>query len=426
MSWLLFAVLTAACLVMLVHGLAERGRFLQFPFLAAAAFLAFIVPQIPGLVESRFLPEAATAKTLFLSVLCLLMCWVGWNVGMRSSAPSTTAFSERRLLHVALVLSLAGAYFYHKFGELPDDERLRGMLTGTAVAYLFFAKLLTYGLAIALLCFMQRPSRLALAIIAFDALFVLERIFIAGRRSETAEFLLLIALALWFQKRWAVPRAAMAAGVALGLLSTLVAEEYRQATHYSSPPDWDAIARIDIGEKWDRLLMEGGSEMRNAVMAIDRIDREKTFNYGMGHWNSLVFAYVPAQLVGNSIKNALVIPVPEVFERDYAPTTGSTATGMTDAFASFWFFGCLKFFAIALVLGWVYASAMRGNTIMQLVYMLSAMPSILVITHFTNEIVIAWVHIAIFFIPALLYSRVRTSRPVAGSPGVSQLETVAG
>jgi hypothetical protein len=38
--------------------------------------------------------------------------------------------------------------------------------------------------------------------------------------------------------------------------------------------------------------------------------------------------------------------------------------------------------------------------------MLSAVPSILVVSHFTNEIVIAWVHMAVFLVPALYYARV--------------------
>lgn len=409
MSWILFSVLAAVCVGMLAHGLIVPGRYFHFPFLAAGAVLVFVLPQVPGLISSPFVPNDATAKTLFLAVLCLIMSWIGWSAGQYGGGSPAIPLSERRLLHVALVLSLAGAYFYYRFGQLPDEERLRGMLTGTAVAYLFFAKLLTYGLAIALLCFIRRPTRLALAIIAFDSLFVLERIFIAGRRSEAAEFLFLIALALWFQKRWVVPRMAVVAGFAISLASVLIAEEYRQATHYSAAPDWSAVAQIDIGENWDRLLGEGGPEMRNAIMAIDSIDRAKVFNFGLNHWNSLIFTYVPAQLVGNSLKSALMIPLPDVFERGYDPMTGSTATGFTDSFASFWFFGCIKFFVIAMILGWIYKAAMNGSTIMQIVYMLSAMPSILVITHFTNEILIAWVHMAIFLVPALVYS-------IAGRP----------
>ena len=51
--------------------------------------------------------------------------------------------------------------------------------------------------------------------------------------------------------------------------------------------------------------------------------------------------------------------------------------GMMDAFASFWYFGCLKFALIAAILGFIYKAAMRGNTTMQLLYMLSVMPSML-------------------------------------------------
>src|SRR5690606_29217298 len=113
---------------MFVHGMAARGRYYHFPFLAAVAFLCFIVPQVPGLLAGPFLPEAATSKALFLAILCLLMCWAGWKVGVNASGPSDVAFSERRLLQVALALSLAGAYFYHKFGQLPDEQRPRGVL----------------------------------------------------------------------------------------------------------------------------------------------------------------------------------------------------------------------------------------------------------------------------------------------------------
>lgn len=410
MAWLMFFILTAVCMIMLARGLMVRSHYFHFPFLAAGAVLVFILPQVPGLIANHTVPDDATSKTLFFAILCLVMSSIGWSVSQSGGKGPSISFSERRLLYAALLLSLAGAYFYYRFGQLPDEQRLRGMLTGSAVAYLFFAKLLTYGLAIALLCFIHRPSRFALMIIAFDSLFVFERIFIAGRRGEAAEFLFLIALALWFQKRWAVPRTAVAAGLAISLVSLLVAEEYRQATHYSEAPDWSAVAEIDIGRNWERLLKEGGPEMRNAIMAIDSIDRRKTFSLGVSDWNVLVFTFVPAQLVGNSVKNSLLIPTPELFERGYDPMIGSTLTGFTDPFSAFWYFGCLKFFVIALALGWIYKAAMHGSTIMQILYMLSAMPSILVVTHFTSEIMIAWVHIAAFLVPVLVYSAVTRRR----------------
>lgn len=406
MDWIAFFALTTLCLVMLAHGLIRSGRFYQYPFFAAAIFLTFVLPQVPGLANSQFIAETALAKTLVLSVLCLGMVWIGWNVGVTAQPPRDAAFSETRLLWAAAFLSLFGGYFFYKFGQVPDDERLRGQLTGIAVAYLFFAKMLTYGFALALICYARRHSFFALAIVLFDTAFYLERIFIAGRRGETAEFCVIIALAFWFQKRWAVPRMAVLAGLLASVVGLLGAEEYRQATYYGDETDWSAVMTIDLAANWDRLLAEGGPEMTNAVNAVEEIDRKKEFNYGLSHWNSLVHTYVPAQIVGAGLKQALMIDVPEIFAFGYNPSIGSTSTGMTDAFASFWYLGCLKFFLIAWIMGWMYAAARRGHTVMQVVYILSVTPAMLAVTHFTNEVAIAWVHMAAFFVPAFLYARV--------------------
>lgn len=410
MSWLLFSILGGLALVMLLHGLLVPGRFYHFPFFAAGIFLSFILPQLPGVLNNPFLPAGAIDKTLFFAITCLGACWVGWAAGRRSRGMRDFAFSERRLLQAAGAMSLIGAYFFYQFSQLPDEERLRGLLTGTAVAYLFFAKLLTYGFAIALLCYVRNPSKLALAIILFGSLFYLERIVVAGRRGETADFFLMIALALWFQRGWAVPRAAVVGGLALSLVGMLGAGEYRSATYYTEKSQWSSVLDIDLSANWEQLIREGGPEMTNAVMVIDNIDRHKDFDFGIGHWNSMVFAYVPAQIVGQSFKDSLLIELPPYFERGYQPTIGSTWTGLADAFASFWYFGFVKFLLLGGVLGWIYTAATRGNTIMQVVYMLSAVPSILSVTHFTNEIVIAWVHLAAFMGLALLYARIPDSR----------------
>ncbi len=61
-------------------------------------------------------------------------------------------------------------------------------------------------------------------------------------------------------------------------------------------------------------------------------------------------------------------------------------------------------------MGRIYSAARRGSTVMQLVYMLSAVPSMLTITHFTNEIVIAWIHLAAFMIPVLIYAQLQENR----------------
>jgi hypothetical protein len=410
LAWFFFALTTAFCIALVVHSLLVRGRYFHFSFLAAAIFLIFVTPQMPGIISSRFISEGAVVKTLFFSILCLAMCAIGWAWGMRGRRIRDLLFGESRLLVGAAVLSLVGAYFFYKFDHLPDEQRLRGILTGAAVSYLFFAKLLTYGFAIAILCYARKPSYAALSIVLFDTVFYLERIVIAGRRGEAAEFCLIIALAFWFQRRWAVPRYAVVASLLFALVAMIGAGQYREATFYNGTTNWSALLNIDLKENWNQLIAQGGGEMTNAVTAINYIDERKGFDYGIEHWNSMVFAFVPAQLVGTEFKKSLAIPVPSVFQLGYETAVGSTSTGMTDAFASFWYFGCVKFLIIAWTMAWIYAAAMRGNTIMQLIYMMSAVPSMLTITHFTNEIVIAWVHLAVFMSPALYFARLPSPR----------------
>lgn len=409
MAWVLTTLLLLLSVAILAEGFWRRGGFYGFPFLAAAMFLIFVLPQIPGLVVDRFMPDESLTRAVFFSCLCLVMCGAGWWLGVGASGEPRTIFSEQRLLVYAAFLSAVGAYFFHKFGLLADEERLRGFLSGTSVAYLFFAKLLTYGLAIALLCFARRRSALALCIILFDCLFYFDRIVIAGRRGDAAEFALLIALAYWFQARRTVPRALVALSLVFALIGLLTAGEYRAATYYGGAPDWSAVLDIDPARNWRNLQAQGGAEFRNLAISMDYFAETHRYDYGATHWNTLVHSYVPAQIFGPAIKEALYLPPPSdsYYPRHYEPLPGSTPTGMMDAFASFSYFGCLKFALVAALLGAIYSRAMHGQTAMQILYMLSVLPAMLVVTHFTNEIVIAWVHIAIFILPGLFYARIR-------------------
>jgi hypothetical protein len=404
MNWAvsLFVIFAATCIGMTGYGLVRRGAAYSYPFLAAAICLTFVLPQIPGLLNDRAVPESALAATLLMALLCLLMCHVGWHVGLQGSPSNEHSYSEQRLLHVAVILSAVGSYSFYKFGQLPDEERLRGLLSGTSVAILFFARLLTYGFAIAVTCLVNRRSFLAWAIVCVDTGFYLQRIFIAGRRGETAEFCLIIALAFWFRHKWAIPRTLVLAGLLMSLVGLLGAREYRAASWYGETKA-ATIADIDLYKNWKELQDEGGPEMRNAVYAIKEKSETGDFEYSFGTWNNLIFSYVPAQLVGESFKSGLMLTLNPTFERGREPPVGSTYTGFYDAFGSFWYLGCFKFFVIAALMGSIYVRALRGDEAMQILYALSVVPSMLVITHFTDEIIVSWVHIGVFLLPAFWY-----------------------
>jgi hypothetical protein len=425
MNWLLIYTLAAVCLGLLLLAMRRPGGIYAYPFVAGATFLFFVVPQLPALANDPFLPPDAFAKAAVLCVLCAAMCGLGWAVGKRPMIGMSWTFDERRLLWIAAVLSLTGAFFFFKISRLPDELTSMDQWTGLPVAYLFFAKLMTYGFAIAILSFVRRPSLFALTIILYDATYYADRFLSAGRRADTAELFVLIVLGLWFQRGIAVPRVFAVVAIVATALAIPSTGDYRAlAKAHDGWPGWSEVSKIDVWRNFDEMFQKGGFEMRNAVHRIHFVDETLNLDYGAWHWNTLVFNYVPAQIVGASFKASLMIPLGErQFSPDYESQIiiGTTHTGMADAFASFWYFGALKFFVVAYLLGRIYRAAAAGNTAYQIVYMISLTPATHVITHETQWIFSLWVYMALLFVPFLALARVKPSFSRFHSPDYPRL-----
>jgi hypothetical protein len=146
------------------------------------------------------------------------------------------------------------------------------------------------------------------------------------------------------------------------------------------------------------------------------------FDFGISHWNELVFRYVPAQLVGADLKDALTISVdtPAREEFLYTPVTGSTLTGMNNTFQSFWYFGSLEFGVIGFVMCRLWRAACLGSMNAQLMYSLVLSQALESITHSTDNFIAPWVHMGLFLLPALAFARQRTWK---GKPEVSAINS---
>ena len=105
----------------------------------------------------------------------------------------------------------------------------------------------------------------------------------------------------------------------------------------------------------------------------------------------------------------MMLKVPAM-ARDYNALVGTTETGMADAFQSFWYFGALKFFLISYLLSRLWASAQDGQMAGQLTYMLSVVPATHVVSHQTDWVLMAWVHMILFLVPSLALAVVAGGR----------------
>ena len=406
----------AVCAFLLLQGMLKRGAIYQFPFLAGAVFAGWALPQLIGLSNESYLPPGAFESTLLMASLCGVMSWLGAVAAGPPYRKPVWVYDDSRLLLVSAVLSVVGAYFYYAITQLPEDLTGVSSWTGLPVAYIFFARLLTYGFAIAVLLFARSRSRVALLIALFCAVFYFDRLVIAGRRQEMGEVVLMIMLAWWFQRGRCVPRPLMLAGLVAGALFVNSIGDYRNASGQKEGPKWNEIANIDFVGNLQYLTEHGGAELDNAAYIIAAVGRTLDFDLGVAHYNALVFAYVPAQLVGADVKQALFLPYenwryddgqpsPAFAQFFYVPVPGSTITGFSDTFASFWYFGCLVFFAIAYCMQKLWWWARGGSFLAQLLYMLMPMSALEAITHSTDSFLMPWVHIAAFLLPPLYFAR---------------------
>ncbi|MDX3924431.1 MAG: hypothetical protein QHC90_01315 [Shinella sp.] len=403
MNALLTFLLLLTVLWLLAQGLSGREKLFQFPFLTGVITFSFILPQVPALINDRFLPDGAFARTVAFTILCLVMCRLGWSSRARPLSFLSWNFDYKKLLIVSYILSIAGAYFYFKLSRLPGDLTIGVQISGMPVVYLFIARLMSYGLCIAILCLARRVTWPALLIIGFDLIFYLDRIVVTGKRAEAIELVGMFCLAFWFHRRWAPPRVLVLGGVLLGTLLMNSMGDYREITRENSRPVWQEIGEIDVEKNLRTVLEEGGFEFRNAIMRIHHTNSTMEFDYGKFHWNRLVFSFVPSQFLGTEFKESLMLAVPAT-ARDYDPVTGTTETGMADAFQSFWYLGALKFLILAYLMCRLWASAERGEMAGQLVYILSIVPAMHAVSHQTDWVLTVWVHMLIFLVPSLAFA----------------------
>lgn len=426
MTIFLLILLGALCAFLLGWGLWKPGRMCAFPFLAGATFAGFVLPQAIGITVGEGHPARGTNDALLMSILCAGMCYVGWII---SDAPAESLhwdLDADRLLGAGAVLSGIGVFFYVLIARLPPEILETGGWTGLPVAYYFFAQVLRYGFAIAVLLFAQTRSRWALALAAADSVILVYMIVIRARRGIAIEFFLVILCAFWFACRKTLPRWAMLLMVGTGVIGVAGTAAYRSTMYQDQAyggmlrheVPWEDLARIDFVDVFLTYNQEEAHEFRNLVYLMSVTDE---FDLGLSYWNDFVFTFVPAQAVGAELKDGLRFDLPGEVTDPLSPG-GTTITGMGDAFQAFGWFGCLVFFAMAFVLRRVFESAQAGQVAAQLIYMVVIASVLHTITHHTKWFVTGWVHMAVFLLPCLWWAR-KSVPSVARSGGPSSWQS---
>ncbi len=411
-------LLLMACVGLAAQGLRTSVRAYE-PFLPmSAVFFGFAWLQLHGLWRNEhLLPVGALERVAFMTLLCLVGFWWGYSRKVRPLKFLDGVYNERRLLGASVLLSAIGGGFFFAISRLPEDVLSNSLPSGLLVAYRFFALALSYGFALAWLLWARFGSRSALSVACFGAAFYFDRIIIAGRRAEASEFFFIAILALLFGRGRKLSRIGILASMVIMVVAMHSTGQYRTLARESGWRETLMTGSIDFFANLRSIALYGGEEMKNAVYVMDAYSETGEFDFGLSHWNLLVFNYVPAQIVGASFKSSLKVDLPDVAASvyGYQASTGSTLTGMVDSFGSFWYFGALNFAVIGAILRKIWRSAWSGSLGSQLLYMLLITNALHTVTHHTNRFFSPWIHMSMFLFPLLLWARRVPPTPPVGS-----------
>ena len=395
------------CLALLTWGLIRKDRVYQYPFFMGAIFIAFIQPQITALVGNPgVVNQNALERVLLVSCLCVAASWLGYQ--LKPNASWITRFhvliDERRLLEAGLILLGIGYACDFVLSKIPIQVTAAGTWTGPATILLFFAQVIYIAFAIFLLRLLQRPSVANVIWVALASIQPLNAIIFAGRRQPAMTFLIIVGLCFWLVRRSVPPRWFFIIAIAaLVYVIPVVGQLRGDFWILVFQRDWRAI--IDASQQSFNTL-QGGEilELRNAAVLMDAAEKSGQYGFGTGFWDSLIFQYVPGQLVGYEVKNSLQFNwtqynLTEMY--GYVMSTGTTPTGIGDSFVEFSYFGCLTFALIAYLFRSLWIPVVYLNsTVSQLLYIGLVSPAMVGVTHgigrfiqeaFFQFIVVSWI-----------------------------------
>jgi hypothetical protein len=365
-------------------------------------------------------PEQAVENVLLITCLCIAACLLGSQPFTREHPGHEAARipNETRLFHAGVLFVVCGVGFSYLLSHTEVQTSETGGWTGPATIYGFFQQLCYPGFAICLLLALRRPTLVSISSTLLAAIVPIQSV-VFGRREPAALFALTIGLTLYFQLRLRPPRWLVAGAILGAMLAIPATATYRR---FQLQSDWQGVRQIDLASNFQEFLnQESVLELRNAAMLIEATRRCGEYEMGAGYWNHLIFRYIPAQWLGKSFKESLMLNRShegverELAAMDYVNPAGSTVTGMGDSFQQFGYWGCLFFAGIAIFFRRLWRAALEPNALFaQMFYMQSCTCAMRAVTHWTLDFFPGLLYNAIFLGAALLYASSPASRPARG------------
>jgi hypothetical protein len=408
-------LLISICIGLLGWGIIRVERIYQYPFFMGSMFTSFVLPQIFSLIHKPgAVSQEALERVILVSCLCAATCWIGYasKPSKKWLAKLNVAIDESKLFKAGLVLMAQGHLFNFLLSRtVVQRADTGGTWTGPATIYLFFSQVTNIAFGIFLLQALKRPKPITIICTLISAWPLISSILV-GRRQGTMTFIIIIGLSFYLVRRYVPPRVLVVTAI---LMMTLIIP----ALGVIRGEFWNLL----FSGQWQQLssiiqsafeFQQSGDilEMRNAALLMDAVEKTGLYGYGSGWWDSIIFQYVPGQIVGQAFKESLQFHLLnfDLLQKLYGYTvpTGSTITGIGDSFMEFSFLGFLIFGIIGYVFKTLWISSLYyQSTYSRLLYMGLVSPAMVGLTHGIGRFWQEGIFQVFFVSVAIYYSRVK-------------------
>jgi hypothetical protein len=429
-SSLLWFVLLALTLAMIGTGLGNPLRRLQFPCLAGlSAFFQVLMPIAALQLKPQDLSEVALLRLMAMSILCLACAWWGYH---RPSTPPRIAawrFDARRLTISVFVLAGVGMAFQYLLSQTaPEFDSATTNWTGIVTVYLFLSGASRFAFVFGLLLLVRtRDWKFLFAMLPQVAAYTIAVVY--ARRGPIGELALTVVLVLLFWRRRVPPFWVLLAGASVAAILSLNIGMLRSSI---GRPLGERVAAFQKSAALAAITHEGMArsgaavELSNAAHFMEARSISGHFDLGLHFWNRLVFAWVPAQFLGRSFKNALMFDEPDdATAMGFKKPNGTCETGIGEAYMSLWFFGAVLFFWLGSWMRKLWEGAGRGSVVCQCMLCVFTMQAVLTFSSQLWSLVNAFTQFAVFVGPLLYWSRNRPAATNARRTSLARSHSVA-
>jgi hypothetical protein len=220
-------LLAAVSLVTALWGMLSRNRIFEYPVIVSLFFIAWLIPQ--GIyIERMGISAQYNGTTLWYYVIaCFLLLAAGFYSSSRyrsrrvrrgpqspDNPGDTYDFGALKVGTVGLVA--VGFVCSILLVRTISSENLGGQWTGIVTAYALGMNALNYGLCLAFLLYLRRPSAMLLLLMAIAVLGVLPVVMAGVKRAGLFELAFIFAAGWFFTKKKSPPRIAILAAFLFG------------------------------------------------------------------------------------------------------------------------------------------------------------------------------------------------------------------